>query len=946
MRLLFIETNRIFFCSKMKQIILFLALMLAGLSHAQSTLELKGNVLDENKKPIEAATVFLSVLKDSTLIDYTVTNLKGGFSLKVKKQARPVFLKVSMMGYTDYVKQLSELNADLDLGEIKINTVTTDLEELVIVTDIPPIRIKKDTVEFNATSFKVRPDANVEELLKQLPGVEIDADKKITVNGKEVNQILVNGKPFFDEDGKIALQNLPAEIINKIQVSDTKTKKEEFTKKASSSNNVSINLTIDEDKNKGFFGKFMGGYGTDKRYEGSAIANYFKGKQKISVLASSNNINASGFSMDEVFDNMGGGRSRTGSYGASGPGGAGITRSNMLGVNYSDEFIKDLSTAGSYFYNSSDSENKNRSTRINLLPSGEFTTYSNAVTNQNSESHNGNFSVEYKIDSTATLFIAPKITKSFRASRSSADEYAVDQLGSRLNESNSTSYSSSNGINFSNQIRYTKNLKRVGQYFTVALTNQNSVDEGQTRNESETKFFQETDKDDFRKQYNVSRTTSDNYGLALEFSQPIVDSLSLEFSLGYDWVKGVQEDQVFDFNEITQGYDRINTDLTNYYDTQTKTIRPTTAIQIAKSKFTLNLTPGLAITQYDVNAIYKEEDINFSKEYILPVMNAFLNYRFNKALSLWGSYQYNVQMPNARAVLDFEDVSNPLNTIVGNPDLSPNKSHSTFLSFRNYDFASRSGYSVYAGGSYFDNQNVTSSIYDENRKRTTTYRELSGAYSYWIGGNWNKSYTIDEHKIRYGLDVRYSLNNSKGFTDGELYEALSNSVSPRVYLSWDYGDFLSIMPSYNYSSNRTKYNNYAVESATTFSHRVNVQATTYWPENWVFGNDFGYTYNSNIAPGFKRDFYLWNTSLSYAFFDKKFMAKVKVYDVLNQNISSTRTIDPTMIIDSENTVLKRYVMFSLTYKIDQFGGKQTKSERPNRGGQGRGASSNMRIRTN
>ncbi len=943
MRLLFTQLNRIFFCSNMKKNILFFALMLSGFIHAQSVMELKGNVVDENKKPIESATVFLSVLKDSTLIDYTITSLKGDFNLKVKKQAKPVFLKVSMLGYTDYVKQFDDINANFDLSEIQIKTIMTNLDELVIVADIPPIRIKKDTVEFNAASFKVRPDANVEELLKQLPGVEIDADKKITVNGKEVNQILVNGKPFFDEDGKIALQNLPAELINKIQISDTKTKKEEFTKKASSSNNASINLTIDEDKNKGFFGKFMGGYGSDKRYEGSVLANYFKGKQKISVLASSNNINASGFSMDEVFDNMGGGRGRSGSFGSSGSGGSGITQSNMVGLNYSDEFIKDLNTTGSYFYNSSDSENKNRSTRINLLPSGQFTTFSNASTNQNSEAHNGNFSVEYKIDSTATLFVSPKISKTFRTAKSLSDQYDVDELGSRLNESDSESYSSSNSLNFSNQIRYSKNLKNKGQYFTIALSNQNATNDGQNRNESATRFFNEPDQDDFRKQYSKTRSNSDNYNLELEYSQPIVDSLALEFNLGYDWTNSVQEERVFDFNDVSQSYDRLNVDLTNYYTTQIKVLRPTTAIRVSKSKFNLSLAPGLAITQYDVDAVYREADIGFSKKYILPAMSAYLNYRFSKSLSVWGSYQYSAQMVDARSVLDYEDVSNPLNTVIGNPDLDPNKSHSTFLSFRNYDFASRSGYSIYVGGSYYDNQVVTYSIYDENRKRTTTFRELSGAYSYMLGGNWNKSYTIEEHKIRYGIDMRYTFSNSRGFTDGALYEAQATAISPRVYLSWDYGDLISIMPSYSYSSNTTDYKNYAVSSATNFTHRINLQATTYWPENWVFGNDFGYTYNSNIASGFKRDFYLWNTSLSYAFFDKKFMAKVKVYDLLNQNISATRTIDPTTIIDSENTVLKRYVMFSLTYKIDQFGGKQTKSERPNRGN--REGAPRMRVRS-
>ncbi len=163
--------------------------------------------------------------------------------------------QVSFVGFANYQKKVGAVSADTDFGTVKMAEKGTDLKEVVIEGEVPPIRVKKDTLEFDAASFKVRPDANVQSLLKQLPGVDIDETGKITVNGKEVNQILVNGKPFFDKDGKIALQNLPAEIINKIQVSDTKTKEEEMTGQKSTGKEASINITIDEEKNKGMFGR-------------------------------------------------------------------------------------------------------------------------------------------------------------------------------------------------------------------------------------------------------------------------------------------------------------------------------------------------------------------------------------------------------------------------------------------------------------------------------------------------------------------------------------------------------------------------------------------------------------------------------------------------------------------------------------------------------------------
>jgi hypothetical protein len=283
----------------------FSLLFFCSIVLSQNAVTIKGKIVDPTTKlPIESATVYLTSVKDSSVVDYTITNKLGSFSIKIKKNSNPVNLKISFISYQDYIITINDFSSDKDFGTIEMKEMTNELNEVIIKSEIPPIRIKKDTLEFNASSFKVGVDANVEALLKQLPGVEITPEGKITVNGKEVNNILVNGKPFFGKDGKIATQNLPAEIIDKVQVVDTKTKSEEISGESAGSQEKTINLTIQEDKNKGFFGKIMGGYGSQERYESSLLLNYFKGERKISVLASSNNINSIGFSMDEIFDNM------------------------------------------------------------------------------------------------------------------------------------------------------------------------------------------------------------------------------------------------------------------------------------------------------------------------------------------------------------------------------------------------------------------------------------------------------------------------------------------------------------------------------------------------------------------------------------------------------------------------------------------------------------------
>jgi len=922
----------------MKKPYLLVLLFICCVSFAQNSIKLSGKITDnETKLPLESVTVYLSSVKDSTVIDYTITDKNGLFVFSTKPITNPFLLKISYMGYKVYKQGFKEILKDKDFGTLPLVENTYALGEVVIKSEAPPIRIKKDTLEFNASSFKVRPDANVETLLKQLPGVEIDADGKITVNGKEVNQVLVNGKPFFDKDGKIALQSLPSDIINKVQITDTKTKKEELTNQVASSNNASINLTIDEDKNKGFFGKFMAGGGTSGRYESSALVNYFKNKRKISALASSNNINSTGFSMDEIFDNMKGGRntsfyySDNGSFGIGSMrfgGGKGITRSNMVGLNYSDEWFKGLEPSGSYFFTDSDSENINRSKQTVFLPTGNFTTESNSEFNEEKNGHNFNFQFEYKIDSTASIVISPRFIKSDSKYRNKSFEFSKDENDQLLNENTSQVFEEGDKNNFNNLIEYNKTFNKKGRYLSLSFENENNKEDLNSTNKTNTVFYQGSDPDVVRDQIRENRNRKDNYTAEIEYAEPIKDSLKIRMAVNYSWQNTTEDRDTYDFNSNSQSYSDLNASLTNHFTSDIKTFKPKAGVSLNKKKYNINLSAGTSITQFDNESLYLNAKTALSKNYVLPFAEAQINYKFTKSKSLWTSYGYDINFPTASQILPVENLANPLNTYIGNPDLNPNKSHRGYFSFRDYDFASRAGYSVYLGGNYYDNQVVSSTTFDENRKRRTTYENISGTYNSFFGLNWNKTIKKDAHKFKFGVGLHANVGLSKGFTNDVLFEANTVSLSPRANFSYEYGELLTINPTYNVSFNDTKYTNYLLSSASNVVHKFNIQTTNYWPKNWVFGNDFGYTYNSNIADGFKKDFYLWNSSLAYSFYDKKLTAKVKVYDLLNQNQSATRTITPEAIQDEENTVLKRYLMFSLTYKLEKFAGK----EKPSRGG--------------
>lgn len=884
-------------------------------SFAQKNIVITGKIVTEKDSPIEAVTIYLIHPKDSSLLTYTLSDKEGLFKLETKAESQNIILKISGEGYKEFSNTLEKLTQNKDLGVIKLLKSEIELKEVVIKSEAPPIRIKKDTIEFNASSFKVRPDANVETLLKQLPGVTVDMNKKITVNGKEVNQVLVNGKPFFDTDGKIALQNLPAELINKVQVSDTKTKEQEFTKQASTSNNVSMNLTIDKEKNKGFFGKVMGGYGSAERYESSLLMSYFEDKKRISFLASSNNINASGFTMDEVFDNMGGGRN-DGARGASA--GEGITKSNMIGGNYADEWFEGAHTDLNYYFNNSNSENTNRTSELTLLPTGSLTAKSNSKSNQDFNRHNANLNFDFKVSPSIRVFFSPNIDIGKATSADNFDKKTWDENNQLVNSNTSFNTSESNNANFRNNITIVSNSKKEGRYFTASFQNENSRNDSDTRVNSVTVFAQGTSPDDLRNQNVIKKNDRNKYTGTLQYTEPVSGSLALNFSVITDFEKRADDKKTFDRNSQDIEYDVLNESLSNYSSFNSFQVNPKAGFAFSGKKFKGTVFTGTSVIKTENHALYLKETSDLNKNYFIPNGGIYASYKITKSQTLFMTYDYKFTIPTENQVLAVANLDNPLIVRTGNPNLKAATFHSLHGGFSSYNFKSGSTYSISFFSTYYDNQIVGASAYNSSGKQISTFDNVNGTYNVLLRGDWNKTIKKEANSFRLRFDMSGNYILDKGFTNGQLYEAKTFRLTPTLAFTYDYGNLVSIRPSYNFEYNDTRYNNTSLSSTSNTTHNCNIEMTSFLHKNWVFGNDLGYTYNSNISGPYKKDFYLWNTSLSYKFAKEQFTVKAKVYDLLNQNLGTSRTITPTSVVDSESTVLKRYVMFSLLYKFQNF----------------------------
>jgi hypothetical protein len=914
----------------MKKQLLFIYILASFLSHAQQVI-IKGKITDKKTNlPLEQATVYLTSLKDSTVAFYDLTKKNGNFEIKTTKQNKAFYLKVSYLGYNNHSQLLEKIDVSKDFGTITLSESENILGEVVLKSEIPPVRMKNDTLEFNAQSFKVRPDANVEALLRELPGVEIDPDGKITINGKPVDQILVNGKPFFDKDGKVAMQNLPSEIIEKIQIVDTKTKEEELTGQATVGNEKTINLTIDEENNKGYFGKATAGYGTEKRYESSLLFNTFKEERRFSILASSNNINSIGFSQDEIFDNMNGGRNTSfysnsdGSFGFNNMtfgGNQGITQSNMMGVNYTNK-IKKVEFGGNYLLSNTDSDYISKSNSTNLLPT--TTTFSENKNNRNnlSNSHNLDLNIQFKIDSLTTIYFEPSL-KNLKTntwnSRNNRTQNTTNQL---LNESISNDNSENNNKNFSNFLEFVrKSKKNNNRGFSFSLNTNNETQENLNLTNSNTIFYN-SNTSDIRNQKIIDKNTINSIEIESGFFTNLKDSLSFGMELGYQTKIIKNETATNDFNSFTNDYNTLNASLSNLFIQNNNTFSSSFRLSLSKKNYGIYFKATTYLITQKNTSNYLNIETDLTKNEVLPSLRFSFNYKLSDKKYFYISSSYSYNLPTAMQLLPVLNLSNPLSTSIGNPNLKPSYNWYNYLTFNKYDWGTRTGY--YLSLNYYKTFNpiLNATVFDADFKSNTTFVNMDNSQNINFYADWGKNFKKDKRDLKIGISINPGFEYREGIINNLKYESREKNISSRIYFKWSIQDLITLKPSYSIDFNNTNFKNYSIENTNFYTQNIKMELTTYVPKNLVFGNDFSYNYNSNISDGFQKDFYLWNMSLGYSFYKEKFTTKVKVYDVLNQNIGVRRTVTPSQITDSENNVLQRYMMFSLTYKLDKIGKKK------------------------
>lgn len=893
------------------------AILITCISFAQE-FEISGKIIDNEKHPLEAATIYAEKVEDSSLVSYTISEKDGSFLLKGNTEAEKINLFISYTGFVTHT-ELVALEEEIDLGTIPLIIMDNTLEEITLTANRAPITVKRDTLEFNAGSFKTRQDANLEDLLKKLPGVEIDLDGNITVNGKPVSRILVNGKEFFGNDPQIATKNLPKEIIDRVQVTDTKTKSEEFTGKAGDPDNKTINIKLKQDKNKGHFGRLSAGGGTHERYALNGMGNYFKDDLRLSVLGSSNNINSSGFKFDDVFGMM------TNSGNGSGFSG-GITKSETAGVNFTNEWENGLELDADYFFGGNDTRNRTRVNRENILPNTTY--YTNSLTESNliNDSHRAHSRFQIEFDTLTRLSINPRFNSNIGMSTRTKDQETLDKDMNLRNNLLINEEEDLKSASFSNRIDFIKRFGSRGSYFQLDFQHSHSRQENDNIYYSERTIFSGNNPGTQIQDQYIDEDEKKNT-MEVGASKRNVLAKELFLDLNYNFSASKTNNVRNIFNLENGDYSDFDEFLSNDFEVRNFIHTPNAGINFEGETWRIGTKLGLLSTNLQTNNF--RDDISYNNTFNNVFANADVRYSIDRAKNILFGYETNVNVPALRQLQPVEDRTNPINILVGNPELKPAYIQRARFQFRNFDFSTRSGFFANITFDFTDNKTVTISKVNKNLVRRTTYTNVDGIIDGNFGLRYTKSYKKDESEFKYYLALTGGYNHDIGFINAVKYTADRIQLTPRVRFTYGVDDLFEINPSYSLTYNFVDNSNNKRDRDFT-NHNISLETTSYWPENVIFGNDLTYRYFGNSGPDFDNSSLLWNISLGYQFLKEKADLTVKVYDLLDENIDTRRFVGDDSVQDISNLVLKRYGMLSFTYRTGNMGGVKSSGRRSKR----------------
>ncbi len=901
------------------------------------TASIQGNTSDTTiGEALANTSVSLLRSKDSVLYKFTRTDSKGNFLFK-NIPAGKYLLYFTYPRYADYVEEIDVADGQvLQLPHISLITKAHLLEE-VIVKQQGAIRLKGDTTEFSADSFKVREGANVEELLKKLPGIQVDKSGNITAMGESVKKVLVDGEEFFGNDPTVATQNLQADAIDKVQVFDKKSDQAVFTGIDDGERTKTINLTLKEDKKKGYFGKLELGAGPDDKWNNNAMFNSFKAKRKLSFYGIMSSTGKTGLSWQESSQYGSGDMAVMGDFnGMVSIGsfnefnsdnfyGQGIPKSWSGGINYSNKFNgENQSLYGSYVYNKINTEGSGSSISQSLIPGNFFTTSETGNNITSKDRHALNATFDWQMDSLTSMKITANANTGTSNGFSKYNSSTINEAGDIANTTarNSSYTGNNNAIN--STILFRKKFAKPGRTLSF------NFDEQYTTSSQDGYLYSLVDsltqsgnyQQGITDQKKISNSRNSMLNGKLVYTTPLSSNVAL--SLNYALRKSSSNSELLSYDKDGSGkYSLLNDTFSNHYNFDVLTNTAGLGFNYNDKKLQFFVGSDVARSNFVQTDEFLHQEIRRDYTNFFPRAN--LNYKFNSSARISLFYNGNTVQPTIQQIQPIQDNSNPMYITLGNPYLKQAFRHSMNLRINSYKVFTQRGFFFRASMSTTDNAIVTSSTIDPSSGKTfNQYINMDGTMNYSSGISYNMKLVKWDMNFNAGLDVGGGKNtnmvNSLKNQTTNLNYGLNFGFNKEKENKYDFNYYMNV----DYNASNSSINTAVKTHYWSHDHHLSLNITLPWK----------FEINTDVDASFrqKTDLFAKNNNVIQwnAYIGKKIfkhdqgLIKFSAFDILDQNKGYDRYITSSVIQETNYQTLNRYFLLSFVWNISKTPGSSTK----------------------
>ncbi len=917
----------------MKKVSIFISLLLCTTIGLSQKFSIKGQVADSSSSALPSSTVMLLSQKDSTLVNFGVSDRNGFFEIK-NINTGEYFLKITFVGYATNHKNVSAKGTAgvIDVGQIKMFPQDRQLDELVIKGEKAPVTVKRDTIEFNAGSFKTKANATVEDLLKKLPGVEVETDGTVRAQGEQVQRVMVDGREFFGRDPKLATRNLPADAIDKVQVFDKKSDQAVFTGIDDGQKEKTINLELKEEKRNGAFGNIMAGYGNDNRYQAKANINRFgKGKQ-LSFLGMGNNVNEQGFSFSDFMNFTGGSQQMMGGGGGRvsiqldgdntngvplnfGGRQNGIMTNYAGGVNFNRDLSKKTQLTSSYFYNRIDQDIRQLTDRINYLPNQPSYNFNqNSLQTNTNDNHRVNLTLDHKIDSANSIKFANNLTYSQSDQRSNTSSKTFANNNTLQNESARTNNTDQTATDLNSSLLFRHRFPKKGRTFSTNLTLGISQTDSKGDLLSTNQYYGNNPRTENLTQRNAQANASQSYGGTLTYTEPLGGRKYLEGSYAYRTNLNQVNRKVFDEKV---GGELKNDQLSSLYHSNYVYNRPSINFRMNRQKYNFAVGASYQTTRLKGEVTQLNSIINIDRtfENLLPV--ARFNYDFTNFKHLRLDYETSMQEPSIQQLQPVLNNSDPLNITLGNPNLRPGYSHNISANFTTFSPSKFINLFAFVTAVYTTNAIATSQSVDPTNFVRTS-KPVNVKDNLLLNGNFSVGFPVKKINSRFSIGPTASYISGINLLNDQENRSKQQTLGGTVRYNYTFKEILIIDLSANLSRQQTEYDFNQQQNQAYFNKTYTAEMNLTLLKNYQLNSSYNYyAYNSETT-NFNQTIPILNLGLSrFLLKNNVGELKVGVNNLLDQSLSVNQTATANYLQQTTSNNLGRYFMISFTYALNK-----------------------------